>query len=441
MRYISLFSGIEAASCAWGALGWEPVAFSEIEPFPKAVLADRYPNVPDLGDMTRVDWNEYRHAADVVVGGSPCQAFSVAGLRKALDDPRGQLMLEYLRACHAIDPEWIVWENVPGALSAQGGRAFQTLLGAVAELWPDGGAAWRVLDAQFSGVAQRRRRVFLVVNTRDWRRAGPVLFERESVQWDSASSREKRQALASTAQRGVGMSGGDCLTPWDTQSRRVYRADGAYPTLDAREGNAGRGVLTNGFNYNAGARARTLAVSEELSPTLKTEHNPAIYQAFAQNQRDEVRDLRDCAGALAAEPGIKQRTFVYCAADSGSNAAVERDLAPTLTAHDAKSTSYVFGADNAASGGLSLSEETSPTLGTTKTPAVKPPYSGMVRRLTPMECERLQGFADGYTDIPYRGKPHAPDSARYKALGNSMAVPVMRWIGEGISLVDREMSR
>lgn len=442
MRYISLFSGIEAASCAWGALGWEPVAFSEIEPFPKAVLANRYPNVPDLGDMTKVDWNEYRHAADVVVGGSPCQAFSVAGLRKALDDPRGQLMLEYLRACHAIDPEWIVWENVPGALSAQGGRAFRALLGAVAELWPDGGAAWRVLDAQFSGVAQRRRRVFLVVNTRDWRRAGPVLFERESVQWDSASSRAKRQTLTQGTQGSVGMSGGDCLTPWDTQARRVYGTDGAYPTLDARDGKAGadgRGVLTIAFNYNAGAGARTLAVPEDLSPTLKTEHNPAIYQAFAQNQRDEVRDLQDCAGALAAEPGIKQQTFVYCATDSGANAAVERDLAPTLTAHDAKSTSYVFGADNAASGGLSLSEETSPTLGTTKTPAVKPPYSGMLRRLTPKECERLQGFPDGYTDISYRGKPHAPDSARYKALGNSMAVPVMRWIGAGISLVDREM--
>jgi DNA (cytosine-5)-methyltransferase 1 len=414
--------------------------------------------------MTKVDWNEYRHAADVVVGGSPCQAFSIAGLRKALDDPRGQLMLEYIRACHAIDPEWIVWENVPGALSAQGGRAFQTLLGAVAELWPDGGAAWRVLDAQFSGVAQRRRRVFLVVNTRDWRRAGPVLFERESVQWDSASSRAKRQALTKRAANGVG---------------------------------------TAGFNYNAGANARSLAVSEELSPTLKTEHNPAVYQiagniigrddmngghqlgvtdpdedgaftltgtdrhavAFAQNQRDEVRDLHDCAGALAAQPGIKQQTFVYCATGSGSNMSHTSngdDVFPALCATDGdkqfldnqsvhggrllidatvKSTSYVFGADNAASGGLSLSEETSPTLGTTKTPAVKPPYSGMLRRLTPKECERLQGFPDGYTDISYRGKPHAPDSARYKALGNSMAVPVMRWIGEGISLVDREMGR
>lgn len=139
MKYISLFSGIEAATVAWQTLGWEPVAYAEIEPFPKAVLKHHYPNVPDLGDMTKVNWKEYHHAADVVVGGSPCQAFSIAGLRKALDDPRGQLMLEYLRACAEIDPEWIVWENVPGVLSAEHGRAFQSLLEAVAELWPDGG--------------------------------------------------------------------------------------------------------------------------------------------------------------------------------------------------------------------------------------------------------------------------------------------------------------
>jgi cytosine-specific methyltransferase len=139
VKYISLFSGIEAATVAWQTLGWEPVAYAEIEPFPKAVLKHHYPNVPDLGDMTKVNWKEYHHAADVVVGGSPCQAFSIAGLRKALDDPRGQLMLEYLRACAEIDPEWIVWENVPGVLSAEHGRAFQSLLEAVAELWPDGG--------------------------------------------------------------------------------------------------------------------------------------------------------------------------------------------------------------------------------------------------------------------------------------------------------------
>lgn len=133
MKYISLFSGIESATVAWQTLGWEPVAYAEIEPFPKAVLKHHYPNVPDLGDMTKVNWKEYHHAADVVVGGSPCQAFSIAGLRKALDDPRGQLMLEYLRACAEIDPEWIVWENVPGVLSAEHGRAFQSLLEAVAD--------------------------------------------------------------------------------------------------------------------------------------------------------------------------------------------------------------------------------------------------------------------------------------------------------------------
>ena len=204
IRYISLFSGIEAATVAWQPLGWKPIAYAEVEPFPKAVLKQHYPNVPDLGDMTKVDWKQYHHAADVVVGGSPCQAFSIAGLRKALDDPRGQLMLEYLRACAEIDPEWIVWENVPGVLSAEHGRAFQSLLEAVAELWPDGGAAWRVLDAQFFGVAQRRERVFLVVNTRDWRRAAPVLFERESLCWDHRSSREKRETLTGGTANVIG---------------------------------------------------------------------------------------------------------------------------------------------------------------------------------------------------------------------------------------------
>lgn len=134
-----MFSGIEAASVAWHPLGWHAVALSEIEPFPSAVLAHHYPNTPNLGDMTKVNWNEYHHTADVVVGGSPCQAFSIAGLRKALDDPRGQLMLEYFRACEQIDPEWVVWENVPGVLSADHGRAFGSLLAGVAELWPDGG--------------------------------------------------------------------------------------------------------------------------------------------------------------------------------------------------------------------------------------------------------------------------------------------------------------
>lgn len=347
IRYISLFSGIEAATVAWQSLGWKPVAYAEIEPFPKAVLKHHYPNVPDLGDMTKVDWKEYHHAADVVVGGSPCQAFSIAGLRKALDDPRGQLMLEYLRACHEIDPEWIVWENVPGVLSAEHGRAFQSLLEAVAELWPDGGAAWRVLDAQFFGVAQRRERVFLVVNTRDWRRAAPVLFERESLCWDHPSSHEKRKSIAG----GIA---------------------GVAENADANDGCSTPVIKAS--KWNQGAKSRSLAIGE-VSPTLSTENNPAIY----------------CYGGTQA------------------NSAREVDMSSTLTAHAAKDTPIVFQTNDERM---------------------------TVRRLTPLECERLQGFPDGWTDIPWKGKEHAPDSPRYKALGNSMAVPVMRWIGEGIRLVE-----
>ncbi|MDU1287860.1 MAG: DNA cytosine methyltransferase [Bifidobacterium bifidum] len=313
IRYISLFSGIEAATVAWHQLGWKPIAYAEIEPFPKAVLRQHNPEVPDLGDMTKVDWKQYHHAADVVVGGSPCQAFSIAGLRKALDDPRGQLMLEYLRACAEIDPEWIIWENVPGVLSAEHGRAFQSLLEAVAELWPDGGGAWRVLDAQFFGVAQRRERVFLVVNTRDWRRAAPVLFERESLCWDHQSSREKRKSLAGGTAGGVGNadSGIGNLTHGENQSRRVYSSDGIAPTLQAREndgsavmldfpqqdgrfkvsehpdlsntltshmGTGGNNVpLVKAFKWNQGERSRSLAIGD-VSPTLSTAHNPAIYE-------------------------------------------------------------------------------------------------------------------------------------------------------------------
>ena len=348
MKYISLFSGIEAATVAWKPLGWEAEAYAEIDPFPKAVLAHHYPGVPDLGDMTKVDWRKYRGTVDLVCGGSPCQAFSVAGLRKALDDPRGQLMLEYLRACHEIDPEWIVWENVPGVLSADGGRAFGSLLACVAELWPDGGAAWRVLDAQFFGVAQRRRRVFLVVNTRDWRRAAPVLFERESLRWDYPSSKKARQALAGRPNASIGATARsvDC-NPSDGRFR-LPEDPGLAPALAARMGAGGNNV-------------------------------PPI----------------------------------YCATDSGVNMSVCRDMTPTLTAHDANSACFInapisIGGDDAFS----------------------------VRRLTPVECERLQGFPDGWTNVPWRGAEHAPDSKRYKALGNSMAVPVMRWIGEGIQLVE-----
>ena len=358
LKYISLFSGIEAATVAWKPLGWEAEAYAEIDQFPKAVLAHHYPGVPNLGDMTKVDWRKYRGTVDLVCGGSPCQAFSIAGLRKALDDPRGQLMLEYLRACHEINPEWIVWENVPGVLSADGGRAFGSLLAGVAELWPDGGAAWRVLDAQFYGVAQRRRRVFLVINTRDWRRAAPVLFERESLLWDYPSSREKGQALAGRFAASAGATARSIDYNLSDGRFRVPEDPSLAPTLTARMGTGGNNV-------------------------------PPIYYAPA------------CQAQLPSTCIIRSGKE-----GGGKGALVQRNMSATLTTAQ-QQTLFTGGAD-----------------------------AFTVRRLTTVECERLQGFPDGYTDVPWRGAEHAPDSKRYKALGNSMAVPVMRWIGEGIELVN-----
>ena len=373
IRYISLFSGIEAATVAWQPLGWEPIAYAEIEPFPKAVLKHHYPNVPDLGDVTKVDWKQYHHAADVVVGGSPCQAFSVAGLRKALDDPRGQLMLEYLRACAEIDPEWIVWENVPGVLSAEHGRAFQSLLEAVAELWPDGGAAWRVLDAQFFGVAQRRERVFLVVNTRDWRRAAPVLFERESLCWDHQSSREKRKSLAGGTAGGVGNadSGIGNLTHDENGGRDqsavmldFHQQDGRFRvsehpdlsnTLTSHMGTGGNNVpLVKAFKWNQGERSRSLAIGD-VSPTLSTDHNPAVYEVagniIGRGQMNGGHQLGvadpDENGAFTLTSTARHAVAeiereVMCRADSQANAARCFDLAPTLMAHAGKDAPFIY---------------------------------------------------------------------------------------------------
>lgn len=159
MKYVSLFSGIEAATVAWEPLGWEPVCFAEFDEFPSAVLAERYPEVSNVGDVTKVNWKKYRNKVDLVVGGSPCQSFSIAGKREGLQGESG-LMFEYIRAVREIRPRWFLWENVPGALSSENGEAFRQLLSEMDKLGY--GLAWRVLDAQFFGVAQRRRRLFLV---------------------------------------------------------------------------------------------------------------------------------------------------------------------------------------------------------------------------------------------------------------------------------------
>ena len=262
MRYYSIFSGIEAASVAWAPLGWEPLLFSEVDPFPSAVLRHRYPGVPNLGDITKIDWKEAVRAfgrPDVVVGGSPCQSFSVAGTRTGLDGPSG-LMWEYVRAVRELRPAWLLWENVPGALSSSGGEDFRCLLESLDALGY--GLAWRVLDAQFFGVAQRRRRLFVVGSLGDGgaERACEVLFEPEGLRWDSPSSREKRAELAARAGVGAEVAG----FRWNAGGNTALSVGETSPTVTAGEAPA----VCAGFGYKVSAGAGSVGYQEDVSTTL-----------------------------------------------------------------------------------------------------------------------------------------------------------------------------
>ena len=330
MRYISVFSGIEAASVAWEPIGWEPVAFSEIDPFPCSVLEKRWPNVPNLGDITKVDWKEVLEKygpADVVVGGSPCQSFSIAGQRTSMDGPSA-LMWEYCRCIESVRPKWLLWENVPGVLSTRD-DAYGCLLRHLHECGYS--LAWRVLDAQFvrvpvrdvhgriirwvGPVAQRRRRVFLVGHLGTGGGAAAVLFESESVRGNTQTSKQKREELARAAGRGTKAGGGESLNGWDVQSKRVFPENGVSPTLSSgtgeganiqpsvlqsqsidykqtpkvndeishtltRGGDGGihSAVLQSaGFKYHQGAQAGNIGYEDEQSPTLTADyHQPAV---------------------------------------------------------------------------------------------------------------------------------------------------------------------
>lgn len=262
MRYISVFSGIEAASVAWEPLGWEPVCFSEIDPFPSAVLAERYPNVPNLGDITKIDWHkvvrEYG-AVDVVVGGSPCQSFSIAGGRESLDG-ESRLMYEYIRACEEIQSPWIVWENVPGVLSTRDGAFWQLLENLQGVGYVD--LAWRVLDAQFFGVAQRRRRVFLVGHLGTGGCATAVLFEPESVRGNTKTSKEKREELARGLGEGFGAGG--------KRAREPERRDGPI------SGAVHQGVAKSTHVVMASGQANAEISEGGAAPTVTLLHEALI---------------------------------------------------------------------------------------------------------------------------------------------------------------------
>lgn len=375
MRFGSVCSGIEAASVAWNPLGWEAAFFSEIEPFPCALLAHHYPTVPNHGDLNAFkDWPDAD--LDLLVGGTPCQSFSVAGLRGGMADPRGNLALVYLALADRYRPRWIVWENVPGVLSSSGGRDFGAFLGGLGELGY--GWAYRVLDAQFFGVPQRRRRVFVVGYLGDWRRAAAVLFEPASLRGDSPPSREARERTAPTlAARTRG--GGGLGTDFD--------CDG--------------GLIAYGGNRCSGPIDVAAALQAHGGPNGRTDFGSETFIAHSLRADGFVETAR---GLTTSADRTRSAPIVGCDAYNGDETG---DTAATL---------------NAASG---VPNHSGPKL----------LVSSAVRRLTPRECERLQGFPDDYTLTPYRGKP-AADGPRYKALGNSMAVPVVRWIGERIARED-----
>jgi DNA (cytosine-5)-methyltransferase 1 len=515
MKYLSVCSGIEAATVAWHPLGWQAVGFSEIEKFPSQVLAHHYPNVPNLGDMTKFkEWN-LESNVDVFVGGTPCQSFSVAGLRKGLDDPRGNLMLTYLAIADKLRPRWLVWENVPGVLSSNGGKDFGTFLGGLGQLGY--GFAYRVLDAQYFGVAQRRRRVFVVGYLGDWRRAAAVLFERHSLSGNPAPRRQKgKSATASVASgvavsdyevagtldkgvpgRGIGHNGNydsqvvSIAKQWPAEiSSTLDTTFGTKQGLEDQHVNAGCPMFvpvepTTFALQGAGHTSQNSQGSgwnEEVSFTLNRldVHGVALPISF------DMAQITSKVNGTRVEPGLPVSTL-----DKGSQMHIAQPVffeprspdgvpriypmdgaAPTLNTMGGGQrepcVTHALGTDlynGAITGDVAATMSTHGGDGNGTGPTVmqpigfeanmslqQPSTSGVfqtlthrthasvnvnmaVRRLTPKECERLQGFPDNYSDIMPKGKP-TPDGPRYKALGNSMAVPVMAWIGKRIQEVE-----
>lgn len=468
MKYLSVCSGVEAATVAWHDLGWKPIAFSEIEPFPSAVLAHRFPNVPNVGDMTKYkEWN-LNDSIDLLVGGTPCQSFSVAGLRKGLEDPRGNLMLTYVGILDKFRPKWCVWENVPGVLSSNGGRDFGAFLGALVELGY--GFAYRVLDAQHFGVPQRRRRVFVVGCLGDWVSPAKVLFESESLLGNSKTGRGKKQDSSASSTSSTEINGGaDRIAhAISTKTRHDPTTNTLIPcppdgkdtigTLMARDykgfGNQdmkdGRGLIVY-ENHPTDSRVREMGtVCTTVTarwgtgggnvPFALAENtigrqpmNGGNGNGFTEGGPMYTLNATGVHGvAYGFEPGIAKR-------DGNPNRFVE-DKTPTLRANmgdNQTATAYAVDVYNQAVDGDVAATLTS-ACGGTNTSGPKLMQNMAVRRLTPIECERLQGFPDNHTNIPWRKKDESPDGPRYKAMGNSMAVPVMHWIGERITMVEHE---
>lgn len=490
MKFISLCSGIEAASVAFNPLGWEAICFAEIEPFPSALLQERFPQVPNMGDMTRYEeWPEEFFAdADMIVGGPPCQSFSVAGKRGGLDDDRGNLTLIFtelidhadaIRRKHGKPPVIVLYENVPGLLSDKT-NAFGCLLGALAgeddqlnpsgQRWTNSGAvlgpkrsiAWRILDAQYFGLAQRRKRVFAIASAREGFSPSEILFEYDGVRRDIAPSRESGQETTGNAGTG--------FTP---SSFGGYRE--GVGTLRAAGGDLGGGSET----LSVGKRP------SDIASTNQTGFRKLTFESYAQDETASTmmaRDYKSYTDLVAF--GVPGNWIGRKPENGGNSTQFMHEIAPNQTATDRHGVIAIQGSvigrkpENGPQGsgydetgvcftqtavdrhavatvypintmtmlgrpsddlkprmGLGIGKENDPqnTLSAAHCHAVATQTA--VRRLTPIECERLQGFPDNYTQIPWRNKPasECPDGHRYKALGNSWAVPVVHWIGKRIA--------
>jgi DNA (cytosine-5)-methyltransferase 1 len=483
MRYLSLCSGIEAASVAFKPLGWEPAAFAEVDAFPSAVLAHHYPNVPNLGDMSNFqEWPDLG-PIDLICGGTPCQSFSNAGLRKGLDDPRGNLMLTFGAIVAKHRPQWVVFENVPGLLSSGSGRDFASLLGLLSgqritqpkDGWqssgvvagiPDAyGLAWRVLDAQHTrvdgyprAVPQRRHRVFVVGCLGDWRRAAAVLLERESLRGDLAPRRSTGARVAACLTRGaessgkggyagrrqeddVNIVGGALAGNGPGAGWRIGPDEAAANQLLAYGGNNTSGPISvsSALSAHGGACGRMDFESEDgtgrgapLVPVLPFDTTQLTSAANRSNPKpgDPCHPLAAGAHAPAIafnwQGGGTQTTLGYDP-EAGTSGTLSVGQTPAVAystkLHNTKSNQAGKVYDGYTAG---LQSNNPP-------PALL--SAAAVRRLTPTECEALMGFPPGYTAITHRGKP-AADGPRYKALGNSWAVNVARWVGRRISLVE-----
>ena len=534
LKYGSVCSGIEAATVAWERLGWKPAFFSEIEKFPRAVLSHHYPDVPLHGDFTTIQKGDYDEI-DLLVGGTPCQSFSIAGLRGGLDDDRGNLALEYLRLADRLKPRWIVWENVPGVLSSKShsspdqsppdidlegedgpedgtevvvtdeyeadeDRAFHCFLSGLQEIGY--GFAYRVLDAQHvrvsshpRGVPQRRRRVFVVGYLGDWRRAAAVLFEPESMRGDPPPRREAGKGVAPTISArptgggGLGtdfdLDGG--LIPFDTTQithkanySRPKAGDPCHPlaagahvpaiAIAAHETGQGwwkqdeaSGTLRAEGENRPSRPSHIIAVasvSGDVSHSLKAEGFDASEDGTGRADADIVAGRRvSCKdhgadASTGAAPTMRAMGHSGSHANAGGQLAVAFDLrgreggampegphdtANIRAASGGSSRSYVaFDVKNglAPHGSAQVSDVGFPLKSSDHKDPQIVSNAYAVRRLTPTECERLQGFPDGWTLVPHtHGKP-AADGPRYKALGNSMAGNCMSWIGERIRKVD-----